>query len=165
MVYIHVLYLPNCASMRSKGSMTLLVNLSLVFLKLLLFFDDSQELISLSLGLLGQHDFFLEELLLTGHVQVFGHLLLLLNSFTLLTSGLTLTLFEGSLGAKSINLTLAVSSSLLKFSQTLDLLLLLVSCTTLVSESGFFLGISFLVVLEDLQVLFFLLFNFLLLLL
>ena len=97
-----------------EGSMSLLFELSLFILLLLLLLDNAEELITLGLGLLGQHHLTLNELLPSGNVEILGLFTLQLSLLFLLSAGLTLTFLEGAFGTKGIDLTLTVSSTLLE---------------------------------------------------
>jgi len=99
--------------MGSQSSVSLGLELTLLSFLLLLLLDDSQELVTFGLGLLGKHDFTLHELLSAGHVEVLGLSALQLSLLLLLSAGLALTLLKGALGTQSIDLTLAISSTLL----------------------------------------------------
>ena len=123
--------LPYCLSVLLERVLTLLLELPLILFLLFLFLNDTKELISLSLGLLRKHDFLLQELSLASHIKVLGHLSLLLHALSFLSAGHSLALFECSLGSQSIDLPLAVSCLLLKFSKSLDLLFFLILETSL----------------------------------
>ena len=140
--------------MGSEGAVALLLKMSLLILLLLLLLDDTEELVTLSLGLLGKHDFALNELLSTGNVEVLGLLALELSLLALLSSSLALALLEGTLGAEGVDLTLTIGSTLLHLSQTLDLLLLLLTDASGLSRSLLFLLDAVSVVTYDFQILF-----------
>lgn len=59
-----------CVSVFPEGLVTLIIQLSFIFLLLFLFIDYSEEFVSLSLGLLGKHDLLLEELLPASNVKI-----------------------------------------------------------------------------------------------
>jgi hypothetical protein len=92
----------------------------LVFL-LLLLLDDSEELVTLGLRLLGQHDLSFDELSSASDVKIFSLYACELGLFFFLSTCLALTFFKGTLSSQGINLTLTVSCTLLKLSQPLNL--------------------------------------------
>lgn len=109
----------------SKLVLALLFQFALLLLVFLLAVDDAQEIITFSFGLCGKSVLTLVELLLTGNFKLSSltlHTLLISN---LLSASLALTLFEGTLGTESIDLRLSISSLLLHFTETGNLLLLL----------------------------------------
>ena len=149
--------------MISECIVSTLLNLTLFVLLLFLLLDHCEELITLSLGLLGQHDFALNKLLATGKIKLFG---LLASQFSLLflfQTGFALSFLEGTLGSKSIDLTLTISSTLLLLPQTLDLKLFLFGLAPCFGSIGFLLSHAFSVVTDDFQILLPLLDKFLLL--
>lgn len=109
-----------------EGGFLLLLNLSLLLFDLLLLLDLDHVVLSLDSSLLSQGLLFLGELNLSGHLEIGcdSLSLLVLKSFSF--SSLSFSLFEGSLGSKSINFGLSVGSFLLEFSKSLDFSLLLV---------------------------------------
>ena len=125
--------------MRSEGSVLLRLHLALFVFLLFLLLDDAQEFVALSFGLLGQHDLTFDELSASSIVQIVGLNARHLCLFFLFPARFTLTLFEGTLGTQSVDLTLTVSSTLLQFSQSLDLELLLVLNTAFLSGALLFL--------------------------
>lgn len=127
----------------------LLAHLALFVLLFLLLLDDGEELVALGLGLLGEHHFSLEELSASGLVELNGLLLGELLLCELVSAGLALTLFEGSLSAKGVDFTLTISSTLLKLSESLDLEFLLLLETTLLGGTILFLAGSFSVVTDN----------------
>ena len=114
-------YLPDGLGVVPEGTMSLLLELSLFILLLLLLLDNAEELITLGLGLLGQHHLTLNELLPSGNVEILGLFTLQLSLLFLLSAGLALTFLEGAFGTKGIDLTLTVSGALLELTQALDL--------------------------------------------
>ena len=97
-----------------EGSMSLLIELTLLIFLLLLLLDDAEELITLGLGLLGHQHLFLNELLSAGNIELLSLFTLQLSLLFLLSAGLTLTFLEGAFSTKGIDLTLTVSSTLLE---------------------------------------------------
>jgi hypothetical protein len=138
--------------MRSEGSVLLRLHLALFVFLLFLLLDDAQELVALSFGLLGQHDLALDELSASSLVQTSGLDYRQRVLFFLFPTRFTFTLFEGTLGTQSVNLTLTVSSTLLQFSQSLDLELLLVLKTAMLSGSVLFLCNFSGVIMDDFQI-------------
>ena len=107
-------YLPDGLGVVPEGSMSLLIELTLLIFLLLLLLDDAEELITLGLGLLGHQHLFLNKLLSAGNVKLLGLFTLQFGLLFLLSAGLTLTFLEGAFSTKGIDLTLTVSSTLLK---------------------------------------------------
>lgn len=108
-----------------KNSLLLLLDLLLPLSLLLLLLDDSEELISLLFGLLSQQSFLLLELALSSSGHLVQNFNLMLLQLLLLQSLQSLALLERSFGPQRIDLGLSVRGSLLKLSESLDLLLLL----------------------------------------
>ena len=125
--------------MRSEGSVLLLFHLALFVFLLFLLHDDAQEFVALSFGLLGQHDLAFDKLSASSMIQIGGLDFGQLPLFFLIPTRFALTLFKGTLGTQSVDLTLTVSSTLLKFSQSLDLELLLILNTAILSGAMLFL--------------------------
>ena len=76
--------------------------------------DDAEELVTLGLGLLGQHHLALNKLLPAGNVEILGLSTLQLGLLFLLSASLALSFFEGAFGTKGIDLTLTISGALLE---------------------------------------------------
>jgi len=140
----------NNVSVVSQLMLLLGFHLTFLLLVFLLTLNDAQEVVTLSLGLVGKGTFALHELLLAGNLELVGlsdHLLLLGN---LLAARTALTLFEGALGTESVDLRLSVGGLLLHLSESCDfLLLLLLEAALLKSQSDLALDLI-LVVTDDL---------------
>lgn len=121
-------------------------------LLLLLLLDDAQELVSLGLGLLGKHHLVLHKLSFASIVEVCGIFLPFDSLLALLSTGLALTIFEGTFGTEGIDFTLTISSLLLKITHALDFFLFLVSLASLISGFLFFFSHLFGVVHNDFQI-------------
>lgn len=107
--------------------LSVLLDLSLLEFHLLLFLDLVHVVLSLDSGLLSEGRSFLLELLLSSLLEI-GLNALSLGLLQLFSfSGVSFALFEGSLGPESINLSLSISSLLLKLPKSLDLSFLLLS--------------------------------------
>ena len=65
-------YLPDGLGVVPEGSMSLLIELTLLIFLLLLLLDDAEELITLGLGLLGHQHLFLNKLLSAGNIELLG---------------------------------------------------------------------------------------------
>ena len=107
-------YLPDGLGVVPEGTMSLLFELSLLILLLLLLLDDAEELVTLGLGLLGQHHLALNKLLPAGNVEILGLFTLQLGLLFLLSASLALSFLEGAFGTKGIDLTLTISGALLE---------------------------------------------------
>ena len=140
--------------MASESGLSLSIELALIIFLLLLLLDDAEELISLSLGLGGHQDLFLNELPLSNLIQLNCLFALQLRLLNLFTAGFTLAIFESSLGSECIDLTLTISCALLKLSETLDFELLLCLDALGLRCSRFFFGDAISVVPDDCQIFF-----------
>lgn len=128
-------------------------NLLLVLFIFFLSCNYLQESVALSSCLLCVHDFFFQELLLASLFKFCSQHLLSKQLVFLLLSRLSFTFFIGAFRSQGIDFTLSISSTLLEFTQTLDLKLFLVSLP-LFFECGFFLLSCLLpVVFNDLSIL------------
>ena len=83
--------------------------------------DYAEELITLGLGLLSKHHLTLNKLLPARNVEILGLFTGQFGLLFLLSAGFALTFLKGAFGAKSIDLTLTVSCTLLELTQALDL--------------------------------------------
>ena len=146
--------LPNSLGVLSEGPLSLCCDLALLTLLLLLLLDDAEEFVTLGLRLLGKHDFALNELSPSSHVQFLGLLHGELSLFLFFPAGSSLTFFEGTLGAKCINLALSVSSAFLQLTKTLDFKFFLLFLAASFLSICFFLGDALGVVTDDFQILF-----------
>jgi hypothetical protein len=108
------------------AKLSLLLGLHLAFLLLvfLLALNNAQEVVALGLSLVGEGAFAFHELLLAGDFECVSLLACFLLLGDLLLSALALTLFEGTLGAESIDLRLSVGGLLLHLSEAGDFLFL-----------------------------------------
>jgi len=131
-----------------EGTLSLLLNSLLVLLVSFLPVDDFEERVALCLGLLGVHDFLLQELFLAGLFELSSQHLLSQDLVLFILSGLSFTFFISTFGSQSIDFTLSVGSFLLEFTEALNLLLLLVS-QALGLDSCLFLLLCFLSVIVD----------------
>lgn len=115
----------------SESSFPLLVDPSLFILVVLLVLDDLHELLAFGGGLLMESQLFVKELPLSGFFQI-GQKSLLLFIFELFDySEFSFTLFEGSLGAESVDISLSVGCLLLHLPELLHFPLLFLSDTSL----------------------------------
>ena len=135
--------------MFSEGPLSLCCDLALLALLLLLLVDDGEEFVTLGLCLLGKHNFALNELSPSSHVQFLGLLNGELGLLLFFPAGSALSFFEGTLGAKCINLALSVSSTFLQLTKTLDFKLFLLFLATSFLSISFFLGDALGVVTDD----------------
>ena len=142
-------YLPDGLGVVPEGTMSLLFELSLLILLLLLFLDYAEELITLGLGLRGQHHLTLNKLLPAGNVEIFGLSTGQLGLLFLLSAGLAFAFLESAFGAKGINLTLTVSCTLLELTQALDLQLFFFFDASGLSCRSFFLSDAVGIVTDD----------------
>jgi hypothetical protein len=117
-------------------TLLLLLHLSFLLLVFLLALNDAQEIVTLSLGLVGQSALAFHELLLAGDFECVSLLACALLLSNLLASGSTLALLEGTLGTESINLRLSIGGLLLHLSEAGDLLFFLFL------KTAFFKGLS-----------------------
>lgn len=108
-----------------KNFFLFLLNSSLLFLNFLLFLNDSEELITLLLCLLGEALLTFKELSLTGVLKISQDFLLVLKVASLLFTSLALPFFKGTLCSESVNLCLSICSFLLEFSESCNFSLLL----------------------------------------
>mgnify|MGYP000212233349 CR=1 FL=1 len=136
-----------------EGRFLLLLNFSFLLLDLLLLLDLKHVILTLDSCLLSEGLLLLGELFLSSDLEVSLDPLPLLvfESFSL--PGLSLTLLEGSLGAKSIDLSLSISGFLLELSKSLDLPLFLVLDSLGLKLSLVLLLISCLLVSNNLHLL------------
>ena len=100
--------------MVTEGSLLLCVDLTLLLFHFLLLLNDAQELIALSLSLLGQHDLALDELPATRNIEILGLDAPCFSLLLFLPPELAFTFFESSLRPEGIDLTLAIGSPLLE---------------------------------------------------
>ena len=107
--------------------MLLLSESSLSILIGLLLGDDVQELHSGSGSLVGQSRFLVLELLQSGDFEVLHNFGTVSGFLGLTSSLLTLVFFGGTLGSEGVDIGLSIGSSLLKFTESLDLVLFLLS--------------------------------------
>ena len=131
--------------MFNEGILLLFFNLSFLLLDLLLLLDLIHVIFPLDSGLFGETGLFLRELLLSGNLKISldSLSLLVLESFTL--SGLSFSFLESSLGPKSIDLSLSISSLFLELSESLDFLFFFI-----LDSSGLKLSFVLLLVLGSL---------------
>ena len=108
--------------MFNERILLLFFNLSFLLLDLLLLLNLIHVIFPLDSGLFGETGLFFRELLLSGNLKISldSLSLLVLESFTL--SGLSFSFLESSLGAKSIDLSLSISSFFLELSKSLNFL-------------------------------------------
>jgi len=108
--------------MFNEGILLLFFNLSFLLLDLLLLLNLIHVIFPLDSGLFGETGLFFSELLLSGNLKISldSLSLLVLESFTL--SGLSFSFLESSLGPKSIDLSLSISSFFLELSKSLNFL-------------------------------------------
>lgn len=118
---IHANLVPNSLRVGSESVVPLMFELALLVFLLLLLLDDSEELVTLGLRLLGQHDLSFDELSSASDVKIFSLYACELGLFFFLSTCLALTFFKSTLSSQGINLTLTVSCTLLKLSQPLNL--------------------------------------------
>ena len=123
----------------------------LVFL-LFLLLNDAEEFITLSLSLLGHHDFFLHKLSSAGDVKILGLFTLKLGLFYFFSACLTLAFFKRSLGPESVDFALTIGSALLELSQTLNLQFFLLFDALSLKSIGLFFGDSISIVTHDFQI-------------
>ena len=148
--------------MGTESRLFLSLDSSLVLFFVLLLLDDLQERIALGLCLLSQLDLVLQELLLTSLVKLNSLNLSLKNPVLFGLSSLSLALFISTFGSQCIDFALPISCLLLELTKTLYFSLLLVSDSFSFNGSLLFFLDSHLVVLNDFQVLGFLLIDLLL---
>jgi len=117
----------NALSMISQGKLFLLIECTLFLFISLLPGDDSQELNSGSSSLLGQSLFLILVLLNSGDLEVLDNFGAVSSFFSFTSSLLALVFFGGTLSSECVDISLSISSSLLKFTESLDLVLLLLS--------------------------------------
>ena len=140
--------------MTPEGLGPLLFNLALLIFSFLLLLNNAQEFVTLSLGLLGQHDLTLDKLLSARQVQFFGLLLCKLSLLAFFSTSSALSFFECTLGSECINLTLTIGSSLLEFAEALNLKLFLFLSFALLNCSCLLLGNTVSIVTDDFQIFF-----------
>ena len=131
--------------MFNEGILLLFFNLSFLLLDLLLLLDLIHVIFPLDSGLFGETGLLFRELLLSGNLKISldSLSLLVLESFTF--SGLSLSFLESSLGPKSINLSLSISSFFLELSKSLNFLFFFI-----LNSSGLKLSFVLLLVLGSL---------------
>lgn len=131
--------------MFNEGILLLFFNLSFLLLDLLLLLDLIHVIFPLDSGLFGETGLLFRELLLSGNLKISLNSLslLVLESFTF--SGLSLSFLESSLGPKSINLSLSISSFFLELSKSLNFLFFFI-----LNSSGLKLSFVLLLVLGSL---------------
>ena len=131
--------------MFNEGILLLFFNLSFLLLDLLLFLNLVHVIFPLDSGLFGETGLFFRELPLSGNLKISlnPHSLLVLESFTF--SGLSFAFLESSLGPKSIDLSLSISSFFLELSKSLDFLFFFI-----LNSSGLKLSFVLLLVLGSL---------------
>jgi len=137
----------------------LIIHLAVQFLSCLLRLYDTQEGLSLGLSLVCQHDFLLQELLFAHVFKFLGLTGSLFGFSSFLGTEVSLTLFEGSLGAQGIDFSLAIGSLLLHLSEPLDLVLLFFTDTALFFNTSLLLKVLFFVVTDYLHFLILLFLN------
>lgn len=157
------LYLPNGRRVGSESIVPLVFELALLVFLLLLLLDDSEELVTLSLRLLGQHDLSFNELSTTSNVKIFSLYTGKFGLFFFFSTCLALTFFKGTLSSQGVDLTLTVSRTLLKLSQPLNLKFFLLFDALLLTGFRLLLGNSFSIVTHNFQILLPLLLKFILL--
>lgn len=140
----------NALSMVSQGELFLLVEFAFSFFISLLLGDDGQELNSGSGGLLGESRFLILELPQSGDLEVLDNFGAVSSFFSFASSLLTLVFFGGTLSSECVDISLSISSSLLKFTESLDLVLLLLSNASGFSSLGLLSLSSLALVLQDL---------------
>ena len=123
----------------------------LVFL-LLLLLNDAEEFVTLSLSLLGQHNFSLHKLSSAGDVKILGLSTGKLGLFYFFSACLTLAFFKCSLGPESVDFALTISSALLELSQTLDLQFFLFFDALSLTSIHLLFGDSVSIVTHDFQI-------------
>ena len=119
---------------------------------LLLFLYDTEEFVTLSLSLLGHHDFFLDELPSSGDVKFPGLFTGQLGLLYLISARLAFALLERSLGPERVDLTLTVCGTLLKLSKALNLQLFLLFNALGLTSIGLFFSDSLGIVTHDFQI-------------
>lgn len=131
--------------MFNEGILLLFFNLSFLLLDLLLLLDLIHVIFPLDSGLFGETGLLFRELLLSGNLKISldSLSLLVLESFTF--SGLSFSFLESSLGPKSINLSLSISSFFLELSKSLNFLFFFI-----LNSSGLKLSFVLLLVLGSL---------------
>jgi len=149
---IRVDLVSDSVGMSTKCSMLVFLNPSVVLFRSLLLFNDSQEGITFSLGLLCHHDLPLKELLLSGDFELFSSAQLLFMVGNLLGTSRTFPFLKGALGSKCIDLSLTIGSLLLQFSQASNFLLFLLLDAALFGKTNLELGIFLGVVADNLVV-------------
>lgn len=137
-------------SMVSHSKLLLLGESFLSIFVSLLLGDDVQEFNSGSGSLVGQSRFLILELPESGDFEVLDDFSAV-SSFSGFTLSLeTLILFRGTLGSESIDISLSISGSLLKFTESLDLVLFFLSNAFGFSNLVFLSLSSLALVLQDL---------------
>jgi hypothetical protein len=91
-----------------------------LLLLLLLLLNNPHKLVPLLLSLFSQTSLFLGELPLSGLLQIEQHRLLVFHFLSLFVPGVSLRLFECSLGAEGVDLRLSVLGFFLHVAQLLD---------------------------------------------
>lgn len=132
----------------------LFLDLSFLILLILLLFDDSKELVTLSLSLLSEHDLTLYKLFTAGNIKILCIQASFFSLLSLFSAGFALTLFEGALCSQSIDFSLSVGSTLLKLTEALDLQLFFLLLSAGFFSFLLFFGDAFGVVTDNFQILF-----------
>jgi len=114
-------------SMVSQSELLLFSESFLSLLIGLLLGDDVQELDSGSGSLVGQSRFFVLELLQSRDFEVLNNFGAVSGFFGFASSLLTFVFFRGTLSSEGVDVSLSISSSLLKFTESLDLVFFLLS--------------------------------------
>lgn len=144
--------LPDDISVGLESILLLILEGTFLHFIFFLTFDNAEEVVAFSLSLFSHHLLALEELSLANNIHLLGltgNLFFLSNLFLPI---LTFTLFTSTLGTKSIDFGLSVSSFLLHFSKTSQLSLFLKSETASLFGLGGFSRCLFLIVTENLHV-------------
>ena len=149
---IHTDLVADGRGMASESVMSLGLELAIFMFLLSLLLYDAEELVALSLGLLGKHHFAFDELAATGDIKLLRLLSSECGLLFLFTAELSFSLFEGTFSTKGINLTLSISGTLLKLTKTLNLLLLLLSNALCLPGIRLFLSYALSVVANNFQV-------------
>lgn len=125
-------------SVVSESCLSLLLDSSLLLFVSLLLGDNGQEFLSRGSGLSGISGFSILELLEARDFEILNDLSFMscFSGFTL--SLLTLVFFTGTFSSKSIDISLSIGGSFLKFTESLDLILLLLGNTLGFSDDAFF---------------------------
>jgi len=136
-------------SVVSESCLSLLLDSFLLLFVSLLLGDNGQEFFSRGSGLSSISGFSILELLEARNFEILNDLSFMscFSGFTL--SLLTLVFFTGTFSSKSIDISLSIGGSFLKFTESLDLILLLLGNTLGFSDDAFFGLSSLALVFQD----------------